>query len=334
MSCSIPSPRRAQVAVAALAWVLTGCLVARRDPAPDVVVRPATAFDVWVEDGERVRHAIVDPADDAALDLIWSDPAPRPGRDLAREQRWVFAGLAAPVKVRLRDGQVLEHPDPATMEQLGRALDASPPDVEAVLAGLSRLYRCESRGALLARAAAAPALHPTSLRTLLHAVGAQRDEVVLAPGPDAIPVGGERRDALLPALVALAARDEVGPAEAEALLDAAADLPPDDRAAVLIALVRAPRRPLGVADALDAAATLEPPGRRAALLEVARGLPLGADDLDRLLEALDGLPEPGWRADVLIALVGRADPGRLRQAASHLGGEHGARVVHALDGAR
>lgn len=337
MSCPRAFVAPGSAALAAVLLVSGGCAVARRDATPDLVVRPPTAFDVYVEDGERTRHAIVDPGSEATatverLELIWSDPAPRPGHDLAKEQRWVFAGLAAPAAVRLRDGQVLEHPDPATMDELGRALDASPPDVEAVLAGLARLYRCESRGALLARAAAAPDLHPTSLATLLGAVTAQRARVALGPGPDAIPVGGEARDALVPALIALAARAEIGPAEARAILDAAADLPAErDRRAVLVALVRAPSPAIEPPDALEAAARLQPAERRAALIEVAQRLPLTPEDLEQTLELTTTLPEREWQADVLVALVGRADPGRVRQAASHLGGAEGQRVVQALD---
>lgn len=338
------SPSRAGGVGLVVALVLPGCLLVEREPQQAAVVRPPTAFDVWVHDGRRARRAIVDPVHDPARDppaagdpaaevlrLLWTDPAPRPGRDLVREVRWVFAGLAPPATLRLTDGQVLEHPDPATVADLALALATSPPDVEAVLAGLSRLHRCESRGALLARAAAAPALHPTSFATLLAAVTTQRERVALGPGPEALPVGGDARDALLPALTALAARDEVGPAEARALLEAAQDLPRSgDRAAVLLALARAPLAPVDPDDALAAAARLEASERRDALLAIAGRLPLTAAHAARALDVTATLRRPEWRADVLVALAGRADEDALRRAAEALGGAQRERVLGAL----
>ncbi|MCO5168951.1 MAG: hypothetical protein M9894_21635 [Planctomycetes bacterium] len=319
------------VLLGVLLGVVGGCAVAAR-PGEDLVVRPPTAFDVWVHDGQRARRAIVDP--EAAgpegaevLRLVWSDPPPREGRDPGRELRWVFAGLEPPVSLRLPDGRTVAHPDPETASALAAALLVSPPDVDGVLAGLSRLHRCSTRGALLAQAAAAEGLHPTSLQALVGAVTVHRAHVALGPGPDAIPVGGEVAHALVPPLRALAARPELGPAEGKALLAASRELPRSaDRAAVLLALIGAPLAPVDADDALTAAAGLEPAERRQLLLEVAARLPLTPAQAGRAIDAATTLRQE-WTAEVLAALAGKADPAALRRAAGRLDEPHRTRAL-------
>ncbi|MBX3466360.1 MAG: hypothetical protein KF878_05610 [Planctomycetes bacterium] len=318
--------------VAALLVVVVGGCAVVEGTGEAAVIRPASAFDVWVHDGQRARRAVVDPQVSGpegaeVLRLVWSDPPPREGRDLEREVRWVFAGLEPPAALRLADGRVVEHPDPETAATLRAALLTSPPDVEAVLAGLSRLHRCSSRGALLAQAASAEGLHPTSLQALVGAVTLHRAHMALGPGPDAIPVGGEPADALVPPLRALAARPELGPSEGKVLLEASRELPRSaDRAAVLLALVAAPLAPVDPDDALTAALGLEPTDRRQLLLEVAARLPLTRPQAARAIDAAASLRQE-WTAEVLAALAGKADPAALRRAAARLDEPHRARAL-------
>lgn len=300
--------RRLLSAIAAL--VLCGC--AHLAPRAPAATRSDRAQDVWVHDGRRARHAIVEPelhSGVSVVRVIWSDPAPRPDRDLERELRWVFAGLEPTTALRLPD-RVVDHPDVAATEDLSRAFDVTPPDVERVVAGLPRLARLWSRGALLARAAAVEELHPASFEALLDALTTGRARHALGPGPDGIPAGGEPGEALLRPLLALAARPEVGPLEAKRLVDAAGDLPASsDRAAVTLALLRAPLAPIDPDDALKVTGALAPAERREVLLEVAARLPLTEAQHARALELAMELPMAEWRQEVAAALKRRSAPG-------------------------
>ena len=74
------------------ALVLGGC--AHLEPKAPVAARSARAEDIWVHDGRRARHAIVEPersAEGRVVRVIWSDPAPRPERELERELRWAVS---------------------------------------------------------------------------------------------------------------------------------------------------------------------------------------------------------------------------------------------------
>lgn len=301
--------RRLMFATAALA--LAGCahLAAERP----VSTRSERAEDVWVHDGRRARHAIVEPEPFGGVSVvrvIWSDPAPRPGRDLERELRWVFAGLEPSTGLRLED-RVVPHPDGPATQDLSRALDVTPPDVEQVVAGLPRLARLSSRGALLARAAAVEELHPASFEALFDALTTGRARHALGPGPDGIPAGGSPDEALLRPLVTLAARPEVGPPEAKKLIDAAGDLPASgDRAAVLLALLRAPLAPVDAQDALKVVGALGPAEAREVLLEIATRLPLSDQETGRALELAMELPMAEWRQEVAAALKRGSRGGR------------------------
>lgn len=306
-------PPRSRLLALLVALFLPACVT---EPAP--AVAGGGREDVWVHDGTRARRAILEADREGVLTVLWSDPPPRPNRDLEREQRWIFAGLEPPATLRLSDGKRVEHPDPAEVKALGEALDATG-DVEAVLAGLPRLARLSSRGRLLARAAAIDSLYPAAFEALLAAVTTERAQHALGRGPGAIPAGGDPSDALAAPLARLAARAEIGPPEARALLEAARDLPrSEERLAVLQALLASPLAPVDPADALAAASPLDPEHRARALLAIASRLPLDPAQAAETLMLARTLPLSVWQADVYVALVGKAEERELLDAASDL----------------
>lgn len=292
-------------------------LAACARPGPAVAGGPRE--DVWIHDGQRARRAIVERDDRAGvLTVVWTDPAPRPNRDVARELRWVFAGVEPPTSLRFPDGQVVEHPDAAEVRTLEATLDATG-DVEAVLAGLPRLARLGSRGRVLARAAAIESLHPAAFDVLLAAVTTERAQQALGRGPGGIPAGGDPTDALAAPLVRLAGRAEVGPPEARALLQASNDLPrSSDRAAVLLAILRSPLAPVDPVDALATAALLAAEERHEALAAIATRLPLDAEQAATVLAQARQLQVDAYQAEVLVALVGKVDEQALLDAAAAL----------------
>jgi hypothetical protein len=308
---------------------VTGCIVGPVEPAA-----PARRVDVWVHDGHRARHAILDaapPPDDRLLRWVWSDPPPRPGRPRVRELAWIFAGVDTSARLDPGEGDVLDHPDLETVRSLEGALQVDPPDVEAIVAGLPRVYRLASRGLLLEEAARTPHIHPASLRVLVRAVTTDRAQAALGFAPDGVVAGGEPAEALRGPLVALARRPDLTPDEARAIAEASADLPRSgDRAAVLMGLLSTSTPALDAGPALEAARRVGAGERRDVLVALAGHPRLDPDTAALAIEAALELPTGDDALSVLLALVGHARPDDLAHAADRLEGPARARLLGAL----
>jgi hypothetical protein len=92
-----------------------------------------------------------------------------PGLDDDAGVEWVFDWLDAGSDLETGQGRLLPHPDRAVLAELERALGATPPDPEAVVASLPRLVRLDSRSGILARAAALTPLPRASLEAVIEA---------------------------------------------------------------------------------------------------------------------------------------------------------------------
>ncbi len=255
-------------------------------------------LEVTLEDRSGARHAHLVRAhstgETVATRLLYEVIAIEPSQDEA--PLWVFDSIDASFDIAWHGARV-EHPDRAILDGLVRALQARPPDVENVLASLPRLIRYESRGEILARAAALPALLEGQLDALLeHATGKGLDALTTsgrAPQGDAA-LARRRLEQTL------ARRSDLGPERAESLARATELLPRSPwRADVLNLLF--PR--LSTERLLAVTATLDPDDHNAALVRLVKERGHRREDALLVARALETLPRATSRSRLLEPLV-------------------------------
>ena len=295
----------ARLLVCGCLWLGWGCVSASpEEPSAGVSPRPAEGRRIEHNSaqGELLGWAILEESDGRLARLVQIEPdRGQTGND------WVWCHLPTTSSLQLPDGRTATHPDLAEMEALRAGLAQDPPDVEGLIAGLSRLRRTSSRGALLEEVPPPDALSPPLRQAWLDAITSGRARWVLGPGPDGCPAGGSRDEALRPALLRAASWPGLPAERARQVLEAGLELGSyAGRWDVVRAL-------LGRGDLLPVpvlAATWQELARDDAhtlLLELARREGLEPAEAREVLAAALRQSSYAWREDVLRALVGEGE---------------------------
>lgn len=187
----LPTPARCLLVASLLGSSLTGaCVVAAgrpRGPLPRDTIE-VEQRSAWTDE-LLGRARLTQRGNLATLDAV------RPDRGSAGNA-WVWCHLGVETRLRWPDGRVDAHPDQAVRRELRAGLARTPPDVEGLIAGLSRLRRLESRGELLLEAPPLSRLDTPLRQAWLDAITTGRERWVLAPSPDGCPAGGTSDQAL------------------------------------------------------------------------------------------------------------------------------------------
>lgn len=273
-------------------------------------------LEVTERDGSVKRRAVleVERQESSGTVHLWRVAALEPAQ--TTDVAWIFRHLPPSASLRLADGGIVAHPDRAIVEELRKCLAADPPDVNAVVLGLSKLRRFESRGDLIAEAATKEQLPATSLDVWVDAATKDEARALLVSGPDGKPPGGSQSNFLFGVFTALGNRTDLGDARADRLALACPGIAYDGyEAAVLLMLVG--KSSTGAV--LKAAESIDYSNSRYEVLKALAGWKgLSQEDADRVALACSEIGYDSYESAILVTLVGRASREAILKASDQI----------------